>query len=400
MKTFEPLRVINCKHCGFPMQQYNPNSMMMICESCGTRTGDNERPPTYKPETPLNPLFKLHAFFELEGSTWQVIGCQSYSGFTEEWDKEDDAWERTPWHYHTWWVINQARELAWIVQDKTGYHWSRKTKISSGIPEGDISYEVGHWSLLSAVGEFSYRPAENEQVKTYEKDNKSLEILLDEQGNNAEIEAFESIKIEPYDLLAAFEKHDVIEALKRVKLASKAAIATILGLVIGFFAMQFFEQELMTFPETRISAQAMNQPVALGQFVLDKPGLVEFAVSAPIGLRDGVFDAELIVTDSDKATVAEVPVSLWRESGRDSDGAWTESQSGDAPRVVLPGGDTYQLAVLPETLTNWSQITLSGRVTKNVVSLLPIILGSLAAILLTFFLSRVRRKRIRKETGI
>lgn len=400
MKEFEPVSVVNCKNCGFPMRQYNPNSMMMVCESCGTRTGDNEQAPAYKPEIPLNPLFKLHAFFEMEGTTWQVIGCQSYSGVVEEWDKEDDTWEQTPWYYHTWWVINAARELAWIVQDKTGYNWSRKTKITAGIPEGDISYEVGHWSLLSAVGEFSYRPAEDEQVLTYEKDNKSLEILLDEQGNNKEIEAFEAVKIEPTDLLAGFGKTEVIASIKRAGLAIKLAFATIICLVLGFFGMSMMEQTLMSVPTTSINAQQLKKPIDLGTFTLDKKGLVEFSMSGVIGRGDGSFDAELVVKDSDKSTVAEVPVSLWRESGRDSDGAWTEAQSRDAPRVVLPAGDNYQLSLVPDELKRWQQVTLKGTITKNVVSLLPIILGGIAALLLAFYIMRLRRKRIRKETGI
>lgn len=400
MKEFEPVRVVNCKNCGFPMRQYNPNSMMMVCESCGTRTGEHRQPPTYKPELPNNPLFKLHAFFETEGTTWQVIGCQSYAGYTEEWDKEDSAWERTPWNYHTWWVINEARELAWIVQDKTGYSWSRKTKIVSGIPEGDISYEVGHWSLLSAVGEFSYRPAEDEQVITYERNRQSLEILLDENGNNKEIEAFIATPIPPLDLLVAFEKTEAISALTRAGLAIKTALVSILLLVIGFFGLQIFEETLMSIPKTTVTARSIKQPIDLGSFSLSKKGLVEFSVNAPIGQRNGSFEGDLVVKDSDNATVAEVEVSLWRESGWDSDGSWTESQSANAPRIVLPAADRYQLSLVPSKLTQWSQLNISGKVNRNVVSLLPVIIGGIVAVLLTLFITRIRRKRMRQETGI
>lgn len=400
MKEFEPVRVEPCKNCGFPMRQYNPNSMMMVCESCGTRTGEAGPAPAYKPEIPSNPLFKLHALFEINGTTWQVIGCQSYAGIVEEWDKEDNAWEHTQWTYHTWWVINEARELAWIVQDKTGYSWSRKVNITRGIPEGDITYEVGRWSLLSAVGEFSYRPAENEQVLTYEKDKLSLEILLDENGNNQEIEAFSAIDIEPMDLLVAFDKTDVMKSLQRISLGVKTAFAAIICLVVGFFVMQMFEKTLMTVPATQITTQSLKKPINLGALTMDSQGLIEFSFSGSIEGRDGSFDAEIIVTDSDKTTVAEVPVSLWRESGRDSDGAWTESQTRDAPRVVLPAGKDYQLSLVPDAFVNWSQVTLRGTITKNVVSLFPIIMGGIASLLLALFLLRMKRKRTKKETGI
>ncbi|PID46504.1 MAG: hypothetical protein CSB47_03750 [Proteobacteria bacterium] len=400
MKAFEPVRVENCKNCGFPMRQYNPNSIVMVCESCGTRTGEDKQPPTYKPEIPHNPLFKLHALFEIRGTTWQVVGCQSYSGFTEEWDDEDDLWEETPWSYHTWWVINELRELAWIVQDQTGYHWSRKSKISGGIPKGDTRYEVGHWTLLSAVGEFSYRPAENEQVLTYERGNKSLEILLDEQGNHKEIEAFEAVEIDPTELLAGFGKTDVLAALERARLATRAALLTIVCLIVGFLGMHFFEKTLLVIPTTQITPHSLKQPVQLGDFSLNRKSLLEFSVSASFGRRDGALNAELVITDKNRATVAEVPISFWRESGYDSDGSWTESQHQDAPRIVLPSGDQYQVTLLPETLSKWPQVAVSGKITKNVVSLMPVVVGGICALLLVFFLNRLRRKRIREETGV
>ena len=399
MKEFEPIRVHNCKNCGFPMRQFNPNSLMMVCESCGTRVGEST-PPKYKPEVPMNPLFKLHEQFERNGVTWQVIGCQSYAGSVEEWDSEDKVWERTPWSFHTWWILNEAREIAWISQDKTGYSWSHKKTVSSGIPAGDRSYEVGHWTMISAVGEFSYVPREAEQIRSYEKDGRSLQLLLDEKGETQEIEAFHDVTLDLMDLLRNFGKESVVDALNRSKIAMYAAFASIACLAIGYLVMQGFEKTLITTPTVTVNTQSLKQVIPLGEFKMESKGLIELDFLASLQGGNGSFDAEVVVSDSDKTPVAELPLSLWRESGRDSDGPWTESQYRDAPRINLPAADVYKLSLVPDTLKRWQSISLRGKVTRNVVSLFPVIIGGVAAVLLGFLLSIQRRKRVRRETGV
>lgn len=401
MNTFEPVKVESCKNCGFPMRQYNPHSMVMICESCGTRTGDNESPPEHQPQAPRNPLFKLHEAFDYRGDTWQIIGCQSYHGFVNEWDSEDGKWERTPWHYHTWWVINAARELAWVVQDKTGYSWSRKAPITSGIPdEGDRSYEVGHWTLTSAVGEFSYYPAENEQVTSYEKASRTLEIVLDENGQHKEIEAFIAQPINTMDLLRGFAKTDLLAGIKRANLAMKIAFASIFSLIVGFFIMMMLESTLLEIPNQQVTQNSIAKSVNLGSITLDKKGLVEFAFTSSRQHQNGSFEANLVIKDSDNAIVTELPINFWRESGRDSDGAWVEDQYGDAPRIILPNKGKYQLTLVPSALKTWKSITVRATVTRNVVSFLPIILGSLLLVLLIILLVKKRSNFIRKSTGV
>ncbi|MGB1309621.1 MAG: hypothetical protein ACPG47_00340 [Leucothrix sp.] len=399
MKAFEPIKVHNCKSCGYPMRQFNPDSVMMVCESCGARFGQNVAP-RYKPEAPHNPLFKLHEQFERNGVTWQIIGVQSYSGSVEEWDSEDKAWESTPWSYHTWWIINEAREIAWISQDKTGYSWSHKRTVTSGIPVGDKSYEVGHWTMTLAVGEFSYIPREAEQVRSYEKNNRSLEILLDTNGKNQEIEAFQAVQLDLMELLENFGKQSVVGALKRSKTATRAAFISIALLIVGFFVLQGFEKTLLTSPSVSIAGQSLKKVIPLGEFKMDSQGLIEIDILGNLARSDGNFDAEVVVSDSDKTPVAELPISLWRESGYDSDGAWTERQYRDAPRINLPAADVYTLSLVPDKLTGWQSISLRGKVTRNVVSLFPIILGSIAALLLGFFISLRRRGRVRRETGV
>lgn len=399
MSAFEPVKVHNCKNCGFAMRQINPNSLMMVCESCGTRIGENT-PPRHKPEAPINPLFKLHEQFVKNGVTWQIIGCQSYAGSVEEWDDEDNTWERTPWSYHTWWVLNEAREIAWISQDKTGYSWSHKKNITSDIPDGDRSYEVGNYTMISAVGEFSYVPRVAEQVRSYEKDGRSMEILLDENGQNQEIEAFHDVKLDLMELLESFGKQSVVDSLKRAKTTMYVAFTTILFLVIGYVVIQTFEKTLVKPTAVTINQQSLKKVIPLGEFNMESKGPVELKVRSNLASGNGNFDAEVVISDSDRTPVAQFPISLWRESGVDSDGRWTESKHSDAPRISLPAGNAYKLSLVPDTLKRWKSISVNAQVTRNVVSLFPIILGGVAALLLGLLISVLRRKRMRRETGV
>ena len=254
--------------------------------------------------------------------------------------------------------------------------------------------------MISAVGEFSYVPREAEQVRSYEKDGRSLQLLLDEKGETQEIEAFHDVKLDLMDLLKSFGKQSVVDALKRSKIATYAAFASIACLVIGFFVMQGFEKTLITTPTVTVNTQSIKQVIPLGEFKMESKGLIELDFLANLQRGNGSFDAEVVISDSDKTPVAELPISLWRESGRDSDGPWTESQYRDAPRINLPEADVYKLSLVPDTLKQWQSISLRGKVTRNVVSLLPIIIGGIAAVLLGFTLSLMRRKRVRRETGV
>ena len=121
MKAFEPVKVERCKSCGSSVKQYNPDSLSIICNHCGTSTLSNEQTTEKKSAkasiAPRNPILKLYETFEYMSQTWQIIGCISYVGKVREWDSEDGTWETNYWSYNSWWVMNEARELAWISHD-------------------------------------------------------------------------------------------------------------------------------------------------------------------------------------------------------------------------------------------------------------------------------------------
>ena len=404
MKAFEPVKVENCKSCGSTIKQFNPDSLTVICNHCGTHSEGNQQTPKKNSaeasKAPQNPLLKLYETFEYKSKTWQIIGCIRYQGKVREWDSEDDTWETNPWRYNSWWVINEARELAWFTRDSTGYNWSQKTALKSRIPENDRSYEQGSWEIVSAVGEFSYFPRIGGRSTTYERNGSSIEILLDAEGNKKEIEAFTSTPMDLVDLIKVFNKTDVLSGINRIKLAQKAILASIVCLLVGYFMLSIRSESLLSVESKPIQHPLNNLVVPLGEISLESKSLVQFKFWATLPSGDGSFDAELIIKDDKNTIVSQIPINFWRTSGRDSDGSWTESTRLVSPRLKLPENKKYQLSLKPSYLGNWEKINLSGQIQKNVASLFPLILGAILLMLLLIYQSISQRKFIRKSTGM
>ena len=403
MKPFEPVKVEPCKNCGSTLKQYNPNSDVIICDHCGTSTTDENTAKTTSDkayQVPENPLLKLHETFEYDSATWQIIGCICYQGNVREWDSEDDVWETNPWKYNSWWVMNEAREIAWIVHDSTGYKWSSKTTLTSRIPENDRSYEKGSWEIVSAVGEFSYFPTIGGTSTTYERGTSSIEILLDSQGNKKEVEAFINTPIKPLDLFEAFNKTELLADLKRGKLARKIIFASALCLLVGYFLLTLRSETLLNVSTETTRSTWPFKLIPLGEISLDKKSLLQFSFKASLPRGNGNFDADLIIEDAENRVVSALPVNFWRVSGRDSDGPWVETTKSVSSSLNLPQNKKYRLTLKPSDLKQWKSISIKGSIKKNTASPFPMYVGILLLGLLLLLQYVSQRNFIRKHTGM
>lgn len=402
MKTFQPIKVDNCSSCGSTINQYSPNSETIICQHCGNNS-TNKNPSKHsikEYQATDNPLFKLYETFEYQSRTWQIIGCICYEGTVKEWDSEDDVWEFNPWRYNSWWVINEAREMAWIIHDSTGYKWSTKTTMLGRIPEHNRSYEEGSWNIVSAVGEFSYFPTIGGASTTYERDANSIEILLDSKGKKKEVEAFINSPIKPLHLFTAFNKTDLVDALQRSRLALKLIGASVFCLLLGFFFLNLSSSTVLKTPAETIQHPFGSELITLGEMSLDKKSLLKFHFSGPIPRGNGNFEADLVIHDDRERVVSILPISIWRESGRDSDGAWTETNKSSSPLLNLPANKKYTLSLKPTSLYKWKKFSVSGHIQKNIASTAPIYLGIALFVLLLIFQFAARKNFIRKHTGL
>ena len=397
---FEAVRMVQCENCGFSMRQFNPSSEVMCCESCGTMTGDPSAGNMVR-GLPHHPLLKMHAVMERDGKKWQVIGYQHYKGTVEEWDSEDDCWETSKWRYQNWWMLSDKREIAWLIHDAEGFYWSEKTTVVGEIPKKRPGMELGKWELTDAIGEFTYRPRIGEKVRSYEKDGYSVEVMYDESGKKKEIEAFESTSLRPLDLLAAFGGGRKLVHAGRLKILVWSFALAILFLIAGRLIMGSLERDLVTLPVFAIStaAQGLEQPVS--RFDLAEDSVLRFQAYGEIPRSlDGGFEAEIIVRDELQNTVAEMLISLWRESGVDSDGRWVESKTTEDMLIKLPAGTGYVISIKPDSFNVWEQVRLHTRVYHGSVSTVPVVIAAITALLLLVYFYFSRRTGLRRAAGL
>ena len=398
MSAFDPVKIESCKNCGSTVQQFSPDSMTAVCSHCGTHTNSTEASSQYetrKQTTSKNPLFKLHETFVYQDQLWKIIGFIRYKGKIKEWDREDGRWENSPWNYNSWWVMNEARELAWVTNDEGGYKWTRKTVLDTEIPRAsDRSYEVGAWKIKAAVGEFSYFPTLGGRTLTYEKKGSSIEVLLDKEGNEKEIEAFTSTPMMAIDILEGFNKPELLSSLKRMKFARNAVIASMVCLVLGYFYLSGRNDVLLNIPQTPIELKAFtkNKATPLGEMYVKNRTLLEFNLAGILPKGHGTFRGKFIVKDDKNITVKNLPVYFSRNSSRVS--------NSHSMQVRLPHKKQYSLSLEPSQINNWSEMAVSAKVYKNRVTTFPLVIGGMLLCILFLFLSASRFNFVQRSTGM
>ena len=165
--------VFRCANCGGGLTRQNPETKYVICQYCGC----NAKHPAsdillerWNDSIDLEANFTIGDYFQYCGQRWQSIGVQVYSGRVKEYDSED-GWTSYFSRYTSWWMLNERREIAWLVDDGKVRYWAEKyIPDRPGLPGAkDQSYEHGEWKLEFAAGEFSYQPRLGQTHRTSER---------------------------------------------------------------------------------------------------------------------------------------------------------------------------------------------------------------------------------------
>ena len=166
--------VFRCVNCGGGLARQNPESKQVICQYCGC---DAMHPAhdvlleRWNEALDLESNFTIGDFFQFDNRRWQAIGVQLFSGQLREFDDEDEKWESNNAYYTSWWMLNEDRELAWLIDDGTCRYWAEKfiPKDPFNPDQSDKRYEHGQWKLEFAAGEFSYQPKQGERHDSAEQ---------------------------------------------------------------------------------------------------------------------------------------------------------------------------------------------------------------------------------------
>ncbi len=385
--------VFRCVNCGGGLSRQHPESTHIICQYCGC---DAEHPAQdihlerWNKALDLESNFTVGDFFELDGQRWQAIGVQLFSGRVREYDEGE--WETNFSRYTSWWMLNERRELAWLVDDGSTRYWADKyIPEKPMVPESsDKKYEHGSWKLEFAAGEFSYQPVSGEKLSTVEKSRKvsmpvrpggskhqyytSVETRLDANDKPKEIEFTRSRVISNEDMMAGLGKSTDSFELKRWKHSIFAFIAALPFLIaVGLYLNQGGEEVVQSVELNSQSANSQMQSLRV-----DKAGtMIEMAARISKIQVNTWIGVELLLEDANGEIIYDKYLEFWRESGFDSDGRWEESHSSISWHVRVDEPGTYRTLVSVDPASTQTATGFRLRTEPNRTPLAPFIMAGI-----------------------
>ena len=404
--------VFRCVNCGGGLSRQHPESTHVICQYCGC---DAEHPAQnihlerWNKALDLESNFTVGDFFELDGMRWQAIGVQLFGGRVREYG--EDGWETNFSRYTSWWMLNERRELAWLVDDGRKRYWADKyIPEKPMVPESsDKKYEHGTWKLEFAAGEFSYQPVPGEKLTTAEKARRiampvrpggeskkyytSVETRLDENDKPKEIEFTRSRVISNDDMMVGLGKTTESSDLKRWKHSIYALLAALPFLIGLCLYLNKGGEETVN----SVDLNSQSTGVELQSFKVDDAGtMIELAARINRIQVNTWFGVDFLLENSDGEIIYDKYLEFWRESGIDSDGRWDESLSGISWHIRVDEPDTY-LAIVSVDPASTQQAT-GFRLTAepNRTPIAPFIMAGV----LSFFMMMLCRSKLSSARSV
>ena len=385
-------QIFRCANCGSGLSRQNPDTVHVICQYCGC---DAEHPATdralerWNTALDLESNFTIGDFFNYQGVQWQAVGVQLYAGRIREYDSED-GWESNYARYTSWWMLNEQRELAWLIDDGSRRYWAEKHMPQNpSVPDAqDKNYEHGDWQLEFAAGEFSYQPNYQENhnsaesrasrklpegdSQTTQRYYTSVESRLDGNGEVREIEFFRSRMIPHSEMLDGLGKDVAKSDLQRWKNSMRGIMLAIplLGAVALFFNrggdIDSFE----------VALAKNDQQVLLQEMKTEKAGQLYKLRGSISGMQDNSwFGVDVGMLNSDNEQIYSKYIEFWRESGRDSDGPWSEASLSSSWVIRVDEPDTYRFVIDGDVQSTTYNADFRLAIEPNRTSLTPFILA-------------------------
>ncbi len=402
-------QVFRCVNCGGGLARQSPESKVVICHYCGC---DAEHPAQnihlerWNQALDLESNFTIGDFFTLDEQRWQSIGVQLFSGRVKEYD--EGAWVTNFARYTSWWMLNERRELAWLIDDGNVRYWTDKY-----IPEkpslpsaSDKQYEHGKWKLEFAAGEFSYQPRQGENHLSSERSARvslpvrpggsshlyyvSVETRLNASNKPKEIEFFRSRKISNDEMLVALGKNTDSLDMKRWK-HSIFGLAGALPFLLG---MSLFLNKGGDEVFDSVELNSTSTGVPLQSITIEDPGtMVELTAGVNSLSVNKWLGVNLWFEDGSGEAVYAKYLEFWRETGVDSDGRWDESKRSFTWHVRIDEPDTYTARVSVEPGSTQPGSGFRFKTEPNRTSVTPFILAAVFSFLM-IMLCRSKLKSI------
>lgn len=395
--------VFNCVNCGGGLAKQCRETVHVICHYCGH---DAEHPANdiqldrWNKALDLEANFTIGDFFQYQGAQWQAVGVQLFSGRVREYDSED-GWESSFSRYTSWWMLNEQRELAWLIDDGSRRYWAEKyLPQNPSVPESkDRNFEHGEWELEFAAGEFSYQPLYKEQHHSAESRTSSMlpvtsatdtasskqryytsvERRINAQGEVSEIEFIKSRMIPHAEVLSGLGKVSALEDRQRWRNSMRLLfVALPLLAATALMLNRGGDTSLETVAIAKNDKQVLMQEIKI-----DEPGQVLKLRGSLAGLRDNSwFGVDVGLQSSDNEVVYSKYLEFWRESGRDSDGPWSEADLSSSWFIRVDEPDTYTVVIDGDEQSTSSTADFRLHTERNKTSLMPFMLAAVFSLFL------------------
>lgn len=392
-------QVFACGNCGGTVSKQHPDSNHVICHYCGC---DALHPPAdglarWRQLLDARSQFTIGSLFHYKKRDWQVIGVQCYSGKIREWDSEDKTWETNSQNISLWWLLNERRELAWMSDYGKSRYWSEKfIPFKPQMPaHDDKKVEHGTWELVFAAGEFSYMPYDGEKRESREylrtpvgldapsmnssKHSYSVETGMDANGEPEEIEFIRSSKLSDSQVLAGIGMAKLLDTVKRWSTTSYVFAGTIAALLITYGITTLLSDSTVVLEGSTVAST--REPTELGTLKVETAG-ESFAFELASARFSANRYAEVIldIEDSDGVWAGGAEAEFWHETGRDSDGSWTETDYGVTKEFRFDNPGSYTLTLTPGATNLDAPPQFRATVRSHPNSFFPFILAGLAAL--------------------
>lgn len=397
-------QVFRCVNCGGGLARQSPDTIHVICHYCGC---DAEHPASdrelqrWNKSLDLEANFTIGDFFTYQGIRWQAVGVQLFSGRVREYDSED-GWETSYARYTNWWMLNENREIGWLVDDGSGRYWAGKhLPLKPAVPDSsDRNFAHGDWELEFAAGEFTYQPRYKEKHTSAEttssrrlpqsgSDSKpssqryytSVECQINEAGQVGEIEFIKSRLIPSTEVLAGLEKKVALADRARWKNTMRLLFLALPLLAAYAYSLNRGGEKITE----AIALAKSDTQVQMQQIKVEKPGQVIELMGSIKSLRNNSwFGVDVGLVNSDGEDVYGKYLEFWRESGSDSDGPWTEARLSARWYVRVDEADTYRVMIDgdPQSTSPTADFRLYSE--PNKVSTRPFIFAGVFSLFLIF----------------
>ena len=400
-------QIFRCVNCGSGLSKQNPDTVTVICQYCGCNA---EHPASdralerWNTALDLESNFTIGDFFTYRGVRWQAVGVQLFAGRLREYDSED-GWENNYARYTNWWMLNEQRELAWLIDDGSRRYWAEKHMPQNpSLPESqDRNYEHGDWQLEFAAGEFSYQPDYQErhtsaesraarrlpegESQTAQRYYTSVESRLDENGEVREIEFFRSRMIPHSEMLDGLGKDLVKADLTRWKNSMRGIL-----LAVPLLAATAFYYNRGGDIESFEAALSKNDTqVQLQELKTEQAGQLYKLRGSIRGMQDNSWFGVVVgMLNSDNEQIYGKYIEFWRESGRDSDGPWSEASLSSSWVIRVDEPDTYRFVIDGDAQSTTPDADFRLAIEPNRTSLTPFILAGF----FSFFLMMLCRSKM------